>query len=65
RMFHRSFRVFVHPTIVVENILKQHRFHRCFYQKAGIWQIILYEKAKNSTDNRETSAHETENDLSN
>jgi magnesium-protoporphyrin O-methyltransferase len=42
---HRSpFRVFVHPTEVVEEILQTEGFEQRFYQKEGMWQIVVYRR---------------------
>jgi magnesium-protoporphyrin O-methyltransferase len=42
---HRSpFRFFVHPTEVVEEILRTQGFEQRFYQKAGMWQTVVYRR---------------------
>jgi len=42
---HRSpFRFFVHPTAVVEEILRTEGFEQRFYQEEGMWQIVVYRR---------------------
>jgi magnesium-protoporphyrin O-methyltransferase len=37
-----SFRVFVHPTKAVDAVIRQNGLHEIFYQKIGVWQIVVY-----------------------
>ena len=37
-----SFRVFVHPTIAIDTMLRENGLEQIFYRKAGIWQIVVY-----------------------
>jgi len=44
---HRSpFRFFVHPTEVVEEILRTEGFEQRFYQEKGMWQIVVYRRVR-------------------
>jgi magnesium-protoporphyrin O-methyltransferase len=36
------FRFFVHPTSAVDGLLRRNGFHRGFYHKTRIWQVIVY-----------------------
>jgi hypothetical protein len=36
------FRVFVHPTQAVENILNSHGLRRRFYRTSGVWQVVVF-----------------------
>jgi magnesium-protoporphyrin O-methyltransferase len=36
------FRVFVHPTEEVEAIVRSQGLEQCFYEEAGMWQIVVY-----------------------
>jgi hypothetical protein len=38
------FRVFAHSTQAVEALLRRQGFKPCFYQQAGSWQIVVYER---------------------
>jgi hypothetical protein len=45
--FHRSsFRYFVHPTDVVEDIVRRNEFERCFYREIGKWQIVVFGRSQ-------------------
>ena len=37
-----SFRVFVHPTLAVDTMLRENGLEQVFYRKAGTWQIVVY-----------------------
>ena len=39
-----SFRVFVHPTMVIDTMLRENGLEQVFYRKAGIWQIVIYSR---------------------
>lgn len=42
RLRRSSFRYYVHPTEVVEDIVRKNRFVRRFYREIGTWQIVVY-----------------------
>ena len=37
-----SFRVFVHPTAAVENLIQQQGLRRRFHRVSGVWQIAIF-----------------------
>lgn len=39
------FRLFVHPTEAVDNVVRGNGLERRFYQKAGSWQVVVYVRA--------------------
>ncbi|MHA2003043.1 MAG: methyltransferase [Candidatus Thorarchaeota archaeon] len=39
------FRTFVHPTDLVEGIVRSNGFERRFYREVGLWQIVVYERS--------------------
>ena len=42
RLRRTSFRVFVHPTAVVEALVEGNGLRRTFYRKRGAWQVALF-----------------------
>jgi len=36
------FRVFIHPTEKVDNLVRSQGFKRSFYQKTFLWQVVVY-----------------------
>jgi len=44
RLHRSSFRFFVHPPEVVEEILRAEGFEQRFYQEDGMWQIVVYRR---------------------
>lgn len=44
RLDRSPFRFFVHQTEVVEEILRTEGFDQRFYQKEGMWQIVVYRR---------------------
>ncbi|MFW9889418.1 MAG: methyltransferase domain-containing protein [Candidatus Thorarchaeota archaeon] len=46
RLNRSPFRFFVHPTEVVEEILRTEGFEQQFYQESGSWQIVLYRRIR-------------------
>ncbi len=44
RIRRRSFRFFVHPPALVEEIIRSNGFERRFYREKGMWQIVVYER---------------------
>ncbi len=42
RLHRSSFRFFMHPTEVVEDIVRRNGFERRFYREIGTWQIVVY-----------------------
>jgi len=46
RLHRSSFRFFVHPTEVVEDIVRRNGFVRLFYQEIGKWQIVVFGRSK-------------------
>ncbi|MFW9770247.1 MAG: hypothetical protein ACFFEM_15630, partial [Candidatus Thorarchaeota archaeon] len=44
RLRRRSFRFFVHPTEVVEEIVRRNGFERLFYREMSMWQIVVYRR---------------------
>ena len=42
RLHRSSFRYFVHPTEVVEDIVRRNGFERLFYREMGTWQIVVF-----------------------
>ncbi|MCP4358961.1 MAG: methyltransferase domain-containing protein [Chloroflexi bacterium] len=43
-MMRNPFRIFVHPTTAVEDILHRYGFQRRYYDRTWLWQVILYGK---------------------
>lgn len=39
------FRVFAHPTPIVESILSELGFHRRFFRRNLLWQVVLFERS--------------------
>ena len=42
RLYRSSFRYFVHPTEVVEDIVRRNGLERLFYREIGKWQIVVF-----------------------
>jgi magnesium-protoporphyrin O-methyltransferase len=42
RLFHQQFQIFIHPTDKVEAVVYDKGLKRKFYNKSGIWQVIVY-----------------------
>ena len=45
KLSRNPFRVFLHPTVEVEKVVKSHGFERRFFQKVGPWQVVVYARA--------------------
>lgn len=45
RLRRTSFRVFVHPTAVVEALVEGNGLRRTFYRKRGAWQVAVFTRA--------------------
>jgi magnesium-protoporphyrin O-methyltransferase len=52
RIKRNPFRSFVHPTDVVEQIVRSKGFERRFFREVGYWQVVVYRR---NHDNRELS----------
>jgi magnesium-protoporphyrin O-methyltransferase len=50
RLKRSPFRFFVHPTEVVEEIVHNNGFERVFYQEKSMWQIVVYRRVDNRTE---------------
>jgi magnesium-protoporphyrin O-methyltransferase len=46
RLHRSSFRYFVHPTEVVEEIVRRNGFVRLFYQEIDKWQIVVFGRSR-------------------
>jgi len=46
RLHRSSFRYFVHPTEVVEGIVRRNDFQRRFYREIGKWQIVVFGRSQ-------------------
>jgi magnesium-protoporphyrin O-methyltransferase len=46
RLHRSSFRYFVHPTEVVEDIVRRNDFKRRFYREIGKWQIVVFGRSQ-------------------
>ena len=46
RLHRSSFRYFVHPTEVVEDIVRNNDFTRRFYRGIGKWQIVIFGRSQ-------------------
>jgi len=46
RLRRSSFRYFVHPTEVVENIVRRNGFERLFYREIDSWQIVVFGRSQ-------------------
>jgi hypothetical protein len=44
RLQGNPFRLYVHPTQLVENLVIQQGFQQRFYHRTGAWQIAIYER---------------------
>jgi magnesium-protoporphyrin O-methyltransferase len=42
----KRFRIFVHPSALVEAIAQSHGFRKRAYHRRGMWQVVVYAKAE-------------------
>jgi len=52
-----SFRLFVHPAKAIDTVVLGNGLERCFYRKAGTWQVVVYTRTKNVKTGAKTTAH--------
>ena len=45
RLRRTPFRVFIHPTAVVEGLVEGNGLRRTFYRKSGFWQVAVFTRA--------------------
>jgi magnesium-protoporphyrin O-methyltransferase len=50
RLKRSPFRFFVHPTEMVEEIVRKHGFERVFYQEMSMWQIVVWRRVNNTEE---------------
>ena len=51
------FRVYMHPTDKVDATVRSHGFEQRFYDKAGPWQVMVYERVKPPSENYYSTNH--------
>jgi magnesium-protoporphyrin O-methyltransferase len=44
-LFRRSFRTFIHHTAEVDRLIRQTGLKQTYYEKAGIWQVVVYSRS--------------------
>lgn len=44
RLQRNPFRLYVHPTDIVDAQIRRHGFEQCYYKRTMLWQVVVYRR---------------------